>query len=168
MTVALRFAAVLLAATALHVAVAPQLRLAGVSADVLLLVGVATAMVAGPTPGAVVGFTGGLIADCFLTTPFGLSALCGTVVGFAVGASASAALRTGGWVPVGTAVVAGAGAVVLRAILGAVVGEPRLPDGRLLTVVGVVAVLQGALLPLALRPVRWATSPLRRSGVVRR
>jgi hypothetical protein len=58
--------------------------------------------------------------------------------------------------------------VLLRAVLGAVVGEPGLPGGRLLTVVGVVAVLQGALLPLALRPVRWATSPPRRSGVVLR
>lgn len=168
MIVALRFAAVLLAATVLHVAVAPQLRLAGVSADVLLLVAVATALVAGATPGAVVGFTGGLLADCFLTTPFGLSALCGTVVGFAVGSSASAVPRTGAWMPVGTAVVAGAGAVVLRAVLGAVVGEPGLPGGRLLTVVGVVAVLHGALLPLALRPVRWATSSQRRSGVVLR
>ncbi len=165
MTVALRFAAVLLAATALHVAVAPQLRLAGVPADVLLLVGVATAMVAGPMPGAVVGFTGGLLADCFLTTPFGLSALCGTVVGSAVGASASAVLRTRAWVMVVTAAVAGAGAVVLRAALGAVVGEPGLPGGRLVTVVAVAAVLHGALLPLALRPVRWATSS-GRSGVV--
>ena len=166
MTVALRFAAVLLAATVLHVAVAPQLRLAGVSADVLLLVGVATAMVAGPTAGAVVGFTGGLLADCFLTTPFGLSALCGTVVGFAVGASTSAVLRTRTWMPVLTAMVAGAGAIVLRAVLGAVVGEPGLPGGSLLTVVGVVAVLGGALLPLALWPVRWATASRRRSRVV--
>lgn len=166
MTVALRVAAVLVAAAALHVGVAPQLRLAGVGADVLLLVGVATGMVSGPTRGAVVGFAGGLVADCFLTTPFGLSALPGAVVGFAVGTSSATVLRSGGWLPVAVAAAASAVAVVLRAVLGAVVGEPGLPPGRLLTVVGVVASLNGALLPLALRPVRWATAARHRSRVV--
>ena len=161
-----RVAAVLVAAAALHVGVAPQLRLAGVAADVLLLVGVATGMVAGPTRGAVVGFAGGLVADCFLTTPFGLSALPGAVVGFAVGTSSATLLRSGRWLPVAAAAAASAVAVVLRAVLGAVVGEPGLPPGRLLTVVGVVAGLNGALLPLALRPVRWATAARHRSRVV--
>ena len=163
-----RVAAVLVAAAALHVGVAPQLRLAGVAADVLLLVGVATGMVAGPTRGAVVGFAGGLVADCFLTTPFGLSALPGAVVGFAVGTSSATLLRSGRWLPVAVAAAAAASAVavVLRAVLGAVVGEPGLPPGRLLTVVGVVAGLNGALLPLALRPVRWATAARHRSRVV--
>ena len=166
MTVALRVAVVVVAAAVLHVAVAPQLRLAGVSADVLLLVGVATGMVSGPTRGAVVGFAGGLLADCFLTTPFGLSALAATVVGFAVGRSSTTVLRDGGWLAVGVATVAGAAGVVVRALLGAVVGEAGLPGGRLLTVVGVVGVLSGALLPLALPPVRWATSSRDRRRVV--
>ena len=166
MTGALRIAALLVVAAALHVGVAPHLRLAGVSADVLLLVGVATGMVAGQTRGAVMGFTGGLLADCFLTTPFGLSALAGAVAGSAVGACSATVLRHGGWLPVVAATTASAGAVVVRALAGAVVGEPGLPGGRLLTVVGVVGILNGALLPAALRPVRWATAARSRSRVV--
>ena len=86
MTPAVRVPPVLLLAVVLHTAVFPQLRLFGVAADVMLLLTISTGIVGGPERGATMGFVAGLLADCFLQTPFGLTALTYCMVGWFVGA----------------------------------------------------------------------------------
>lgn len=164
----MRLAPVLVVAVVLHTAVLPQLRVAGVGADLLLLVGVAAGLAGGSSRGVVVGFLAGLLADCFLSTPFGLSALCGGLVGFGAGAHAETVVRAAAWIPAATAAVASASGVALFAALGTVLGERGLVDRRLVTVAVVVGVANGLLLPLVLPPVRWATRPRDDSGLVLR
>lgn len=168
MTLLARLPPVLLVALMLHTAVLPQLRVLGVAPDLLLLLGIATGIVAGPGRAALVGFVAGLLADSFLQTPFGLSALCYSLVGHLVGVLQAGILHAGLWVPTAIAVVASAGGVVLFGVLGAVLGEEQLLDGRLLVVGAVVAVLNGLLLPLVARPVRWALCAEAPTGIVRR
>ena len=167
-TLLTRWPPLLVGALVLHTAVSPQLRVLGVAPDLLLLLGITAGIVAGPHRGAVVGFTAGLLADCFLQTPFGLSALCYSLVGYGVGTFQTTILHEARWIPAATAVAASAVGVVLFAVVGAVLGEPGLLSRRLLGVVAVVALLNGVLVLAALRPARWASAAAASSGLVLR
>jgi rod shape-determining protein MreD len=146
----------LLAAVVLHTAVLPQLRPFHVGADGLLLIAVCAGLASGARTGAWVGFGTGLLADCFLATPFGLSALANGLVGWAVGSLAGRLLRPGSWVVPSTVFGASAGGVVLFAALGALLGEGGLASGRLLGVALLVGLLNALLEPMALAATRWA------------
>ena len=146
----------LLAAVVLHTAVLPQLRPFHVGADGLLLVAVCAGVAGGARTGAWVGFGTGLLADCFLATPFGLSALANGLVGWAVGSLAGRLLRPGFWVLPSTVFGASAGGVVLFAALGALLGEDGLVTGRLLGVALMVGLLNALLGPAVLAATRWA------------
>ena len=156
MTPSVRIPPVLLLAVILHTAVFPQLRAFDVAPDVLLLLAVAAGIAGGPERGAATGFACGLLADCFLQTPFGLSALTYSLVGWAVGSFQTRILHATWWIPVLTAAVASVGGIILLAELGAVVGQDHLISLRLVPIVAVCA-LWGALLanPLV-RVARWA------------
>lgn len=168
MTLATRWPPLLVVALLLHTVVSPQLRVLGVAPDLLLLLGIAAGIAAGPNRGAVVGFVAGLLADCFLQTPFGLSALCYSLVGHAVGIFQTTVLHAAMWIPVATAMASSALGVVLFAVVGAVLGEDALLTGRLLTIVAVVAPLNGLLVLVVLRPVRWASAGEVSHGLVLR
>jgi rod shape-determining protein MreD len=146
----------LLAAVVLHTAVLPQVRPFHVGADGLLLVAVCAGLAGGARTGAWVGFGTGLLADCFLATPFGLSALANGLVGWAVGSLAGRLLRPGVWVLPSTVFGASAGGVVLFAVLGTFVGEHGLVTGRLVWVALMVGVLNALLGPATLAATRWA------------
>lgn len=155
---AARLPPVLLAAVLVHTAVLPQLRLFGVAADLLLLLGIAAGLAAGADRGAVVGFVAGLLADCFLQTPFGLSALTYSLVAYAVGAFQATVLHAGRWIPIVTTLVASAVGVVLFAAIGMVLGQEHLVSLRLVTIAAVVALLNAAASPVVVRLMRWATA----------
>jgi rod shape-determining protein MreD len=159
---------VLLGAVLIHTAVAPQLRLFGVAADVMLLLAIAAGIAAGAERGAALGFAAGLLADCFLQTPFGLSALTYSLVAYGVGAFQATILHTGRWIPMLTALVASVLGVVLFALLGLVLGQNHLVSVRLITVAGLVGLLNALLSPIAIRVMRWAIAPPLVSGVVLR
>jgi rod shape-determining protein MreD len=156
----------LLAAVVLHTAVLPQLRPFQVGADGLLLVAVCAGLAGGSRAGAWIGFGTGLLADCFLATPFGLSALAYGLVGWAVGSLAGRLLRPGHWVLPATVFGASAGGVVLFAVLGAALGEDGLLTGRLLGVALLVGLLNALLGPAALAATRWAVGTPRDEGPV--
>jgi rod shape-determining protein MreD len=150
----------------LHTGVSPHFRVFGVAADVLLLIAIAGGIVAGPERGATIGFFAGLLADCFLQTPFGLSALVFCVVGWGVGAFQSRILHAVWWIPMLTTAVAAALGMLAYAMLGAVLGESQLISARLVTVVAVVALVDALLSPLAIRGMRWALCVERRSSLM--
>lgn len=168
MSTAVRLPPVLLAAVVLHTAVASQLRLFGVGAEVLLLVAIAAGIAAGPDRGAAVGFAAGLLADCFLQTPFGLSALTFCLVGWAVGTFQTTVLNAAWWIPMLTALVATGFGLLLFVGIGAVVGESQLISGRLVTVVAVASLLNAVLALPAVRVVRWAVAASPVPGLVLR
>lgn len=153
----------------LHTAVFPQLRVADVAADVLLVVGICAGIVGGPERGAAMGFAAGLLADCFLQTPFGLSALAYCLVGWGVGSFQTRILHATWWIPMLTAAVAGGAGAALYVVLGAVVGQEHLWSVRVLPIVGITALWSAVLVPVVLRVVRWAlVVDTSRSGLVLR
>jgi rod shape-determining protein MreD len=135
-----------------------------VGADGLLLVAVCAGLAGGARTGAWIGFGTGLLADCFLVTPFGLSALAYGLVGWVVGSLAGRLLRPGWWVLPATVLGASAGGVLVFAALGALLGEDGLVTGRLLGVAAGVGVLNALLGPAALAATRWAVGPGRRAA----
>ena len=159
-----RVGLVLAATLVLHLTLLSRLQIEDVRPDALLLVALMAGLIAGPERGAIVGFCAGLLADLFLLTPFGLSALAYCLVGFAVGSLQTGILRAAWWIPVATAAVASAAGVVLYAVLGAMVGQPQFVSPHLAVVAAVVAFMNGALAPAASRVVGWAF----RSGIAER
>lgn len=133
-----------------------DLRIGGVHPDIMLLLPVAAGIVGGPGRGASMGFGAGLAADLFLPTPFGLSALVGTLIGFAVGLATVALDRSSWWLPVVSAVLASAVSVVLYALLGSILGEPQMLHVDLTRIVVLVAGVNALLAVPAVRLVGWA------------
>ena len=156
MSARIRLALVLLLALVLQTSVLQRFDVAGVIPDVMLLVAVAAGIVGGPERGALAGFAAGIAIDLYLQTPLGLSALVFGLVGHAVGLLSQGTVRAAWWIPVLTAMVASAVGVVLFAVAGSLVGRPDLLAPRVALVAAVVAVLNGAASPLALRAVGWA------------
>lgn len=127
----------------------------GARPDVMILLVVASAFVCGPERGAVVGFAAGLAFDVVLTTPFGLTALVYTLVGWAAGSIGLSLVRTSWWIaPVMFGVTSGA-AMVVYAVVGEIFGQPTLKGPALTAIVVVVAGVNAVLAPLALRCARW-------------
>ena len=150
-----RLAPVVLGTVVLHTAVLPRVRPLDVGADGLLLLAGAVGVVAGRRAGGWIGFGAGLLADCFLATPFGLSALVDGVAGWTAGAVADRFLRPG-WEAAAITGAVSAAAVVLFVVAGTVLGERTPPTARLVTVLVVVGVLHAVLAPPALAAARWA------------
>ena len=103
-----------------------SVRVDGAHPDVMLLLPVAAGYAAGPDRGAVFGFITGLVADLFLPTPFGLSALVGCLLGFGTGLATRGLVRSSWWLPPVVAAAATAAGMGAYAILGAVLGDPAM------------------------------------------
>ncbi len=59
-----------------------SIRISGMHPDILWLLPITAALLAGPETGAIVGFWSGLAFDLVLPTPFGLGALVGCILGY--------------------------------------------------------------------------------------
>lgn len=156
--IAAKMAAVVVGALVLQVCLFARFSFEGARPDVMVLVAVIAALVAGPERGAIVGFASGLAFDVLLSTPFGLSALVYTLIAWVVGSMAADVVRTSWWISPVVAGVGSAAAMVLYALIGAVVGQPTLSVAPLTAIVVVVALLNAALAPLAARVLRWANA----------
>jgi rod shape-determining protein MreD len=133
-----------------------DLRVRDVHPDALLLFAVAAGIVAGPELGALVAFGTGLVADLFVQTPMGLSALAFALVAFGVGTLQANLIRAAWWTTPLTAFVGSALGVILFAVIGAVLGQDQLLTERL-PVIALVVALTNAILSLpAVRLAGWA------------
>ena len=151
-----RTALVVLVALILQVTLFSQFSYEGSRPDIMILLAVMAGYRLGPERGAIVGFAAGVSFDIVLATPLGLSALVYTVVGYAVGASTSGMVRSSRWAASAVAAVGSAAGMVLYAVIGAVLGEPTLSGPSLASIVVLVAVVNAALAPLAVRALAWA------------
>lgn len=154
-SVRVRLTTALLLVLFVHLTALADIRLAGVRPDAPLLIAVVAGLTAGPERGAVTGFFAGLLADLFLPSPFGLSALVYCLVGFAVGSFQTGILRSAWWIPVLTAFGGSAAGIVLYAVLGATVGETEMVGPRLPLIALLVGLMNAALAPAAMRLMAW-------------
>ena len=158
-TARVRLPFVLFVALVLHQSVFTVTRVGDVHPRVMLVVAVAGGFLAGSERGAVIGFGAGLLADLFVETPFGLSALAYALVGFGVGALQSGILRAAWWIGPLTALAASFAGVLLYALLGALIGQAHFVSPRLVTVAAGVGVMNAVLAPVVVRAMGWALTP---------
>ena len=136
-----------------------DIRIDGVSPDIMYLLPIVAGLVGGSIDGALVGFVAGLAADLLLPTPFGLTALVGTLVGFAVGGLSGNVARDVRGFSTLVALAASAVAVMLYAVLGAIIGQDQFLHVDLAVVLPVVAVTNAILAGPAVVVCRWALAP---------
>ena len=142
-----------------------DLRIGGVHPDIMLLLPILAGIVGGPSRGAGIGFATGLVADLFLPTPFGLSALVGCLVGFGVGLATIALDRSAWWLVLVVALGASALYEVTYGVLGSVLGQPQMLHVALARIVVVVAVTNVLLAIVAVRLVKWGMAEASTEGM---
>lgn len=151
-----RLPVTLLLCLIVHTTLLPEVRIAGVMPDVMLLAAVAAGLEAGPGYGAVMGFASGMLADLLLPTPLGLSALVYTLVGYAVGLAKAGLLRDSPAFPLAVAFVGSSTGVGLFALVGSMIGETGLVNAHLATIMLVVGITNGILVLPVMRLMRWS------------
>ncbi len=136
-----------------------SVRVVGAHPDVMLLLPVSAGYVGGPERGAVFGFATGLVADLFLPTTFGLSALVGCLLGYGVGLATAGLVRSSWWLPPVVAAGATATGLAAYAILGSLLGEPKQLTVFLAPALSVATPAAAILAIPVLRFVAWAVPP---------
>jgi len=142
-----------------------DLRVGGVHPDIMILLPIVAGLVGGPSRGAWMGFATGLVADLFLPTPFGLSALVATMLGYAVGVATLALDRTAVWLPVVAALAGSALYELVYGVLGSVLGQPQMLHVDLVRVIAVVSITNAVLAIPAMGLVTWAVPAASTEGV---
>jgi rod shape-determining protein MreD len=152
--------------------VVARLPLPGSPPDLVLVVVLALALAGGPVVGMLTGFAAGLLADLSSDHQVGRLALAYVVVGYLVGLTAGDDERS--VVRPFAAVGAGvAGALVVYAAEGVLLGDPRVRLGTLGTGLASAVPYAVVLVPFVVPPVgllvRWSEAdPGRRPMAVRR
>jgi rod shape-determining protein MreD len=136
-----------------------SVRVLGAHPDIMLLLPVSAGYVGGPERGAAFGFAGGLVADLFLPTTFGLSALVGCLLGYGVGLATAGLVRSSWWLPPVVAAAATAAGLAAYAILGSLLGEPKQLTVFLTPALSVATPAAAILAIPVLRLVAWAVPP---------
>lgn len=155
---ALRLTFVTFVALMAQSTVLASIRVGGVHPDLLWLLPVTAALLDGPETGAIVGFWAGLAFDLVLPTPFGLSALVGCLLGYAIGAASGSMDSRAVWLrPVG-ALIGAVGADMLFAVLGAILGQQQMVKVNFLALFAVVGISSLVLVLPVNRLMRWALS----------
>jgi rod shape-determining protein MreD len=151
-----RITLVLFSAAVLQRGLFSQLRVAGVSLDVFLLIAIAAGMMLGPERGAILGFFAGLTLDLLVQTPLGLSALVYCLVGYGMGRLQGTVLRANRLWPLVLVAASSAAAIALYAVVAEVLGQSNAISAHLPVTMLVVAIGNAILYPLARRVVRWS------------
>jgi rod shape-determining protein MreD len=134
------------------------LRIGGAHPDLLWLLPITAALLDGPETGAIIGFWAGLTFDLVLPTPFGLSALVGCLLGYAVGALTTAVDPRAAWLKPVAALAGSVAADMLFAVLGAILGQEQMVQINFLSLFLVVGVSSVVLVLPVNRLMRWALS----------
>jgi rod shape-determining protein MreD len=154
----LRVALVVLLLLLVQSTVMLSIRYHGMHPDILWLLPITAALLAGPETGAIVGFWSGLAFDLVLPTPFGLSALVGCLLGFSMGVATTAVDRRAVWLRPVAAVIGCVAADMLFAVLGAIFGQQQMVQIDFFSLFLVVAVSSALLVLPVNRLMRWALS----------
>lgn len=142
---------VLFSVFVLQVGLLDGLRIFGRAPEPLLVLAVASGLVAGQWSGLRFGFTAGLLYDLVAGTPLGLAAFAYAAVGAAAGLLRGYTVRA--WWLVPPFVAMGLSVYVFA---GEVVGQDHLFDDRYMLTLGVVGLWSVVLAAPTLLLVRWA------------
>jgi rod shape-determining protein MreD len=133
-----------------------NINVGGIHPDILWLLPITAALLAGPETGAIVGFWSGLAFDLVLPTPLGLGALVGCLLGYAIGAATAAVDKRAVWLKPVAAVLGSVAADMLFSVLGAIFGQQQMVQVDFLSLFVVVAVSSALLVLPVNRLMRWA------------
>jgi rod shape-determining protein MreD len=153
---AVRYFLVISVSAFLQYTVLNQFRIAGVSADLLLVVAIAAGMNAGAERGAVVGFVSGLCLDLMVVTPFGLGAIAGLVAGVVAGRLEAATVHSARWLTMAIAFVSSGTGILAFVISGSLLGRSEMWSLRVLAVIAIVGISSALLVFPMVRACRWA------------
>jgi rod shape-determining protein MreD len=128
----------------------------GISPDVILLTAIGVGLAGGPERGAIAGFAGGLIFDCTVTTPFGMSALVYASVGYIVGGLQHTLLGSTWYTPLVVAGIASAAGTLAYGILGGLAGNLDWLTPHIVVVALGVGLLNTLLAVVVLPITRWS------------
>ncbi len=142
-----------------------DVRIGGVHPDVMVLLPIVAGIIGGPARGATIGFGTGLVSDLFLPTPFGLSALVGCLLGFAVGLATVALDRTAWWLAPVVALGGSALYELTYGALGSVLGQPQMLHVALARIVVVVSVTNALLAWPAMKAMAWGMAQSSTEGM---
>lgn len=164
---AFRYFVVISIAAILQYTVINQFRIAGVSADLLLVVAIAAGINAGAERGAVIGFASGFCFDLMVATPFGLGAIAGLTAGVVAGLLESATVHSARWLTMTIAFLSSSAGVITFALSGSLIGRPDMWSLRVLLVMVIVGISSAVLVFPLVRACRWADpdDPLMRAAV---
>jgi hypothetical protein len=124
------------------------------------LLPLAAGLIGGTEVGAVVGFSSGLMLDCLLPTPFGLTALVGVLLGFAAGVLAERGVLSGigavWWMTPLMGAAAGALGVMVYGAIGYLLGQDQFAHVDYLVLIPLVAIFNAVVaIPVTLA-VAWS------------
>lgn len=157
MNAPIRLTVLIVSAAAVQLGVLAHLRIAGVAADLLLVLAISAGLVSGERRGAVTGFFCGLAMDLLLhSRPFGLSALTYALVGFLTGRYQSTVVRSSRWLPVSIAVVATAAGAMGYVLFARLLSGLDLIDGGLPTTLVLMSLFSAALVLPVRALMGWA------------
>ncbi|HTU36743.1 MAG TPA: rod shape-determining protein MreD [Acidimicrobiales bacterium] len=152
----LRVALVIFIVLMVQQTVIVALRIDGAHPDLLWLLPITAALLDGPETGAIVGFWAGLSFDLVLPTPFGLSALVGCLLGYAVGSLTAAVDPRATWLKPVAALAGSVAADMLFAVLGAILGQQQMVEINFVSLVLVVGIASVVFVLPVSRLMRWA------------
>ena len=132
-----------------------DVRVAGVAAQVMLLLAVAAGVAGGPERGVFAGFVLGLLFDLVLTSPLGLTALVYGFAAFLAGYINSLTVEHPWWLVMVVVGAASALATVAHPVLAQLVGVEGWVSARLVRITIVVSLVNALLAPLAVPVMRW-------------
>ncbi len=148
-----------LAVVVVQLTIADPLSIDGVHAELVWVLPIAAGLAAGPIAGMAAGLVGGAIADLFLPTPFGLTALVGVLIGYTLGRLGEEGIGDLGgaafWVSPALAFATGFVAPLAYAVLATLGGHRSYLSGTLL----VVALLDAVAAAVLVRPVMHLLAP---------
>lgn len=137
----------------LQLTLADELTISGVHAELVWVLPVAVGLAAGAKAGMAAGLAGGAVADLFLPTPFGLTALVAVLVGYVVGMLGEEGIGDLGgsawWVAPSIGFGAGLVAPAVYAAFGAALGH----RSYLSSALAVVCALDAVACAILVRPV---------------
>ena len=142
-----------------------DIHISGIHPDIMVVLPIAAGIIGGPSRGAIMGFGAGLVADLFLPTTFGLSALIGCLVGFGVGMATVALDRSAWWLPPLAALGASAVYEVAYAAVGSILGQPQMLHVNIVGIVLVVSIVNALVAVPAVRFVGWALPKVSTEGM---
>jgi len=140
----------------LQTTVFTHLRIFGAVPDLCLVATVAIAYEEGPQTGAVFGFASGLVADLFLASPAGLSALANACTGYGIGVFQGGFVRESRVLPVLLGAIGGLVGGTIFVVVGGIAGQAGYLSLTSVRIIIVAAIYDAAVAPLVFPFVRWA------------